>query len=107
MEKAREKVDRERAKLAAMESKRNAIEERLNSTKPLDNLNEEESRLERLNEEYQAIIQDKHDASLDIEAAQEPRNEELARLRTHIQEREAALPFRERIKEIFKKMASL
>jgi len=50
------KVDRLRASLAAKESERNTIEERLNQTKPLDDLKEQESELQRQNEEDQAII---------------------------------------------------
>ena len=42
-----------------MENKRNAMEERLNSTKPLDDLKEQESHLKQLNEEDEAIIQEK------------------------------------------------
>ena len=83
MDKVRDKANRERAKLAAMESKRNATEERLNRTKPLDDLNEEESRLERLNKEDEAILEDKYADTFDKEAAQErieARNEELTRL---------------------------
>ena len=41
-----------------MERERNATEERLNSTKRLDDLDEDESRLRRLNEEDQAFIDD-------------------------------------------------
>jgi len=43
------KVDRLRASLAAEESDRNLLEERLNSTKPLDELKEQESELQRQN----------------------------------------------------------
>ena len=55
-EKLQKKVDLERAKLDKKERERNLIEERLNSTKPLDDLNEQESELKRQNEEDQAII---------------------------------------------------
>lgn len=88
-----------------MENKRNAMEERLNSTKPLDDLKEQESHLKQLNED-EVIIQDKHAASYDKETAQEQieaRNEELVRLQTQVEEREVAQPLQERIKEIFKK----
>jgi len=44
-EKEQAKVDRLRASLAAKESETNAMEERLNSTKPLDDLKEQESEL--------------------------------------------------------------
>ena len=52
-----------------MESKRNARKESLNITKPLDDLKQQESNLERRNEEDQAIIQDEDAASFDKEAA--------------------------------------
>ena len=39
-EKSQAKADRERAKLAQIEKERNEIEERLNSTKALDELKE-------------------------------------------------------------------
>ena len=41
-----------------MERERNTIEKRLNSTKRLDELDDDESRLKKLNEEDQAIIDD-------------------------------------------------
>ena len=92
-EKAKEKVNRERAKLDEIEKKRNAIEERLNTTKPLDDLKERESELQRQNEEDRAIIQDENTFPSDREAAEArvvERNEELARLQTQVEEREAA-----------------
>ena len=105
-EKIQEKVDREMKKLAEIERERNTIEERFNSAKRLDELNDDESRLKRLNEEDQAIIDDANASEFEKEAAEErvaARNEELARLQTQIAEREAAMPLRERIREIFKK----
>ena len=56
-EKAQAKVDRERAKLAQIEKERNEIDERLNSTKALDELKERENDLKSQNED-QAIIQE-------------------------------------------------
>ena len=82
------------------------METRLNSTRSFDYLKEEESRLIRLNEEDQDIINDENAPDIEKEAAFErldARNEELARLQTQIGEREDAMPLRERIKEIFKK----
>ena len=105
-DKAQAKVDRERAKLAQIEKDRNEIEKRLNSTKAVDELKEQESGLKRQNEEDQAIIQDEMALSIDKEAAEErvaARNEEIARLQTQIAEREANMPLRERVREIFKK----
>ena len=100
------RVDQLRASLAAKESERNTMELRLNDTRTLDELKEQEAELQRQNEEDQAVI-DNEDASLsDKQAAEgrvEERQEELARLRTQIDERERAFPLRERVKEIFKK----
>jgi len=82
------------------------MEKRLNQTKPLDGLKEQESELQRQNADDQAIIQDENASPSDIEAARErvaERNEELARLQTQIEERERARPLLERVKDIFKK----
>ena len=82
------------------------MEKRLNSTKALDDLKEQESELQRQNEEDQAIIQDENSSPSDKESARErveERNEELARLQTQIAERERTQPLSERVKEIFKK----
>ena len=106
MEKARAEAKKAREKIAETERKRNAVEEGLNSTKGLEELNEREIELKRQNEEDQAIIQDENASPSDREAAEarvEERNEELGRLQTQIGEREAAMPLRERVKEIFKK----
>jgi len=83
------------------------MEERLNQTKPLDDLKEHVSELQRQNEEDQAIIQDENASPSDKETAEgrvAERNEELARLQTQIAERQRTRPLLERIKEIFKKM---
>ena len=50
-----------------MEIERNTIEERLNSTKRLDELEDDEGRLKRLNEEDQAIIDDVYASEFDKE----------------------------------------
>ena len=109
-EKAQRKVDIERAKLAKKERERNLIEERLNSTKSLADLKEQESELKRQNEEDQAIIQDENTPPPPppsergaAEARVAERNEELARLQTQVEERERAPPLSERVKEILKK----
>ena len=89
-----------------MERERNTIDERLNSTKRLDELEDDEGRLKRLNEEDQAIIDDIYAAEFDKEAARErmaARDEDLLRLKAQISERENSLSLRERIKRIFKK----
>jgi len=82
------------------------MEERLNSTKPLDDLKELESELQRQKAEDQAIIQDENASPSVKEAARvrvEEINEELTRLQTQIAERERTRPLLERVKEIFKK----
>ena len=106
MEKEQEKVDSLRAKIAAKESETNTMEERLNQTKPLDALKEQESELQHQNEEDQVIIQDENASPSEKEAAEgrvAERNEEIARLQTQIAERERGQPLLERVKEIFKK----
>ncbi|XP_078345101.1 uncharacterized protein LOC144630602 [Oculina patagonica] len=100
------RVDQLRASLAAKERERNTLQERLNDTRALDDLKEQEAELKRQNDEDQAVIQDENTSPTDKQAAEErvaERTEELARLQTQIAERERALPLRERIKEIFKK----
>jgi len=105
-QKAEDKAAKERAKLDELVKKRNLIEERLNNTKPLGDLNAREAEPRQQNAEDQAIIDDTNTPSSEKEAARdriEERIEELARLQTQIAEREEAMPLRERIKEIFKK----
>ena len=105
-EKRQEKIDQLQSRLYEEERKRNELEENLYSTKTFDALKEQEIHLQRLNEEDQAIIQDEMATSFDKEGAEErvaARNEEIARLQTKIAEREATMPLRERVREIFKK----
>jgi len=86
--------------------KRNAVEERLNSTKTLEELKEQETELICQNEEDRAVINDENATPSEREAAEArvaEREEELARLRTQVQEREEAQPLWERVKDIFKK----
>ena len=104
--KEQKSVDQLRASLAAKERERNTMEARLNDTRTLDELKEQEAELQRQNEEDQAVIDNADTSPSDKLAAEgrvEERQEELARLRTQIDERERALPLRERVKEIFKK----
>jgi len=71
------------------ERERDVLEERLNSTKPLDDLKEQESKLQRQNEEDWAVIQDENTLTSEREAAEAcvgERNEELACLQTQIEE---------------------
>ena len=105
-EKATREVERLQRKLADKEQKRNATEARLNRTKPLDELKEEQETLERQIKENKRVIEDENTSPSEREAAQarnEEGEEELARLNQQIQEREKARPLRERIKEVFKK----
>ena len=86
--------------------KRNAIVARLSSTKPLDELEEQKATLERQIKENTRVIEDENTSPSEREAAEarnEEGEEELVRLNQQIQEREKDLPFRERIKEFFKK----
>ena len=106
-EKLQEKAAREKANLDDNVRKRNAIEERLNSTKALDKLKERESELKRQNEEDQAIIQDDNTLPSEREAAEArvvERNEALTHLQTQIEERERALPLSGQVKEVFQKI---
>ena len=105
-EKLQQKVDRERKKLYEIERERNTIEERLNSTKRLDELEDDEGRLKRLYEEDQAVIDDICASEFDKEAARErmaARDEELLQIKAQISERENSLSLQQRIKQIFKK----
>ena len=82
------------------------MEVRVNDTRTLDELKEQEAELQRQNEEDQAVIDNEDASPSDKQAAEgrvEERQEELACLRTQIDERERALSLRERVKEIFKK----
>ena len=106
IDKERDTANKLRKDIAEKERKRNDLEEGLNSTKTLDGLNEQEAELQRNNAEDQAIINDENTSPSEREAAEgrvAERNEEIAHLQTQIEEREKALPLRERIKEIFKK----
>ena len=82
------------------------MESRLNDTRTLDELKEQEADLQPQNAEDQAVIDNEDASPSDKQAAEdrvEERQEELARLRMQVDERERALPLRERLKEIFKK----
>ena len=82
------------------------MQERLNSTKTLDELNEQLSELKCQNEQDQEIIQDENTSPSEREAAEarmSENNEQRVRLQAQVGERERAMPLRERIKEIFKK----
>ena len=69
----------------------------------MDELEDDESRLKRLNEEDQAVIDDVNASEFDKDAAREriaARDEDLLRLKAQISEREAGMPLRERIREV-------
>ena len=105
-EKRQENIDQLQSSIYEEERKRNTLEENLYSTKTFDALKEHEIFLQRINKKDQAVIQDEMATLFDKEAAEErvaARNEEIARLQTRIDEREAAMPLRERVREIFKK----
>ena len=105
-EKLSKEVEEMRASLSEKERETNAMQERLNTTKTLDELKERETELLRQNEEDQAIIQNEDTSPSDKEAGTDrvaERNEELRTLRTQIEERERGRPLLERIKEIFRK----
>ena len=84
------RVNQLRESLAAKESERNSMEARLNDTRTLDELKEQEAELQRQNEEDQAVIDNEDTSPSDKQAAEgrvAERQEELARLRTQIDER--------------------
>ena len=100
-------VERLQKKRVDEEQKRNAIEEKLNRIKPLDDLKEQKQTLERQIEEDKRVIEDENTSPSEREAAEArntEREEELARLDPQIQEREKALPWRQRLKNVFKKL---
>ena len=105
-QKLQKDVDKLQATYSAKVKERNETEARLNRTKPLDELDERYETLKRENVEDQRVIDDENATSSDKQAAaarMEERREELERLEPQIQEREEALPLRERVKNIFKK----
>lgn len=68
-------------------SERNTLQERLNETRTLDKLREQEAELKRQNEEDQVVIQDENASPSDKQAAEgrvAERTEELGRLQTQI-----------------------
>ena len=85
---------------------RNEIEVGLNRTKHLDELAKDYEKLEREKKETQEIIDNENATSESKQAAADRTidiDERMERLRPQIQEREEALPLRERVKRIFKK----
>ena len=99
-------VDKLQATYSAKVKERNEMEAGLNRTKTLSEMEERYETLKRANEEDQRVIDDENAPSSDKQAAEariEERREELERLEPQIQQREEALPLRERVKNIFKK----
>ena len=93
-------------KISKKEAEKKEREGKFYETKQTEEINEREEELKKQNEEDEKILNDENAFPQDREAAEEriaQRNEELAGLQTVVQEREAAMPLRERIKEIFKK----
>ena len=106
LDKQQARVDTLRKLLSAKEKGRNDLEARLNATKPLDTLKEQEAEIKKQIEEDRRVIEDENTSPSERQAAEarvEEREEDLVRLRTQVQEREEALPLRERVKNIFKK----
>ena len=105
-DKAARDVARLQRKYDAKKQKLAAEEARLNRTKPLDELETEREDLKRKIKEDMETMYDEN-ASLaqksEATARFEARTAELERLDPQIQEREQALPLRERVKNIFKK----
>ena len=99
-------VDKLQTTYAAKIKERNEIEAGLNRTKILDEMEERYETLKRANEEDQRVIDDENAPSSDKQAAEarmEERRKELERFEPQIQQREEALPLRERVKNIFTK----
>ena len=105
-DKAARDVARLQRKYDAKKQKLAAEEARLNRPKPLDELETEREDLKRKIKEDMETMYDEN-ASLaqksEATARFEARTAELERLDPQIQEREQALPLRERVKNIFKK----
>lgn len=82
--------------MAFEEKERNTLEERLNSTKSLDDLRGQESEFERQNEDDKAVMNEENALSSGKEATEArvaERKLELSQLRTVIEEREKACRF--------------
>ena len=99
-------IDSLKDKISKKETEKKAKEREFYGTKQTEDIKEREEEIKKQNEEDEKIINDENAFPQDKEAAEEriaQRNEDLAGLQTLIQEREEAMPLRERIKEIFKK----
>ena len=99
-------IDSLKDKISKKETEKKAKEREFYGTKQTEDIKEREEEIKKQNEEDEKILNDENAFPQDKEAAEEriaQRNEELAGLQTAIQEREEAMPLRERIKAIFKK----
>ena len=106
LKETRQRVGKLRQEIYAVAKERDEFELGLNRTKTLNELDERYETLKRENEADRKIVDDENAASSDKQAATEriiEREEEMERLGPQIQEREEALPLRERVKNIFKK----
>ena len=106
LKETRQSVGKLKQEIYAAAKERAELELGLNRTKPLNELDERYETLRRENEADRKIVDDDNATSSDKQAATEriiEREEEMERLGPKIQEREEALPLRERIKNIFKK----
>ena len=106
LKEARQRVGKLKKDIYATAKKQDELELGLNRTKPLNELEERYETLKRENEADRKIVDDDNATSSDKQTATEriiEREEELARLEPQIQEREEALPLRERVKNLFKK----
>ena len=106
LKETRQRVGKLKQEIYAAAKERDELELGLNRTKPLNELDERYETLKRENETDRKIVDDDNATSSDKQAATEriiEREEEMERLGQQIQEREEALPLRERVKNIFKK----
>ena len=104
--KAARNVERLQKQYDVQQQKLATEEERLNRTKPLEELEKREEELKRQIEVDRDIMNDENATSRERMAAGvrfSENTDELARLDPQIQEREQELPLRERVKNIFKK----
>ena len=105
-DKAAKDVEHLKRQYAAQKQRRDATEATLNRTKPLEELEKEAEELKRKIEKDRLIMNDKDATPQERMVAGNRFSEntdELARLDPQIQERDEALPLRERVKNIFKK----
>ena len=99
-------IDALKDKISKKEAEKKSKEREFYRTKQTEEVKVREEEIKKQNEEDEKIINDENAFPQDKGAAEEriaQRNEELAGLQTLIQEREEAMPLRERIKAIFKK----